>query len=75
MQKDSLRKILTHLQNENLKFDPSTGSGPKPILLKIAPDLTYEQIDDVIDLALEIMASHKGFEGFSYYFEYKLILC
>lgn len=27
---------------------------PKPILLKIAPDLTQEQIDDVIDLAIEI---------------------
>ena len=27
---------------------------PKPILLKIAPDLTQEQIDDVIDLAMEI---------------------
>ena len=27
---------------------------PKPLLLKIAPDLTQEQIDDVIDLALEI---------------------
>ncbi|MEO5947169.1 MAG: quinone-dependent dihydroorotate dehydrogenase [Chitinophagaceae bacterium] len=53
-EKDSLRKILTHLQNENIKFDPSTGSGPKPILLKIAPDLTSEQIDDVIELALEI---------------------
>ena len=26
----------------------------KPILLKIAPDLTQEQLDDVIDLALEI---------------------
>ncbi len=26
----------------------------KPILLKIAPDLTREQIDDVIDLAMEI---------------------
>ena len=26
----------------------------KPILLKIAPDLTMEQIVDVIDLALEI---------------------
>ena len=26
----------------------------KPILLKIAPDLTQDQIDDVIDLALEI---------------------
>lgn len=27
---------------------------PKPILLKIAPDLTQEQLDDVIDLAVEI---------------------
>ena len=26
----------------------------KPILLKIAPDLTFEQIDDIIDLATEI---------------------
>jgi dihydroorotate dehydrogenase len=26
----------------------------KPVLLKISPDLTDEQIDDVIDLALEI---------------------
>ena len=26
----------------------------KPILLKIAPDLTREQLDDVIDLAMEI---------------------
>ena len=53
-EKDSLRKILVNLQNLNAKFNPSTSSGPKPILLKIAPDLTTEQIDDVIDLALEI---------------------
>ena len=26
----------------------------KPVLLKIAPDLTREQLDDVIDLAMEI---------------------
>ena len=53
-EKDALHKILTNLQKQNSKFNPSTGSGPKPILLKIAPDLTKEQIDDVIDLALEI---------------------
>lgn len=47
--KDSLRKILTNLQSQN-----STFKNQKSILLKIAPDLTYEQIDDVIDLALEI---------------------
>jgi len=53
-EKDALHKILTNLQSQNSKVNPSTGSGPKPILLKIAPDLTTEQIDDVINLALEI---------------------
>jgi dihydroorotate dehydrogenase len=48
-EKESLRKILTHLQTLNKKF-----AQQKPILLKIAPDLTWEQVDDVIDLAKEI---------------------
>jgi len=48
-EKESLRKILTHLQELNKNF-----SQQRPILLKIAPDLTNEQIDDVIDLAKEI---------------------
>ena len=48
-EKESLRKILTHLQMIN-----NAKAKAKPILLKIAPDLTKEQIDDVIDLAIEI---------------------
>ncbi len=48
-EKDALRKILSHLQTIN-RQQPL----PKPLLLKIAPDLTQEQIDDVIDLAMEI---------------------
>ena len=49
-EKDALRKILVNLQEiQNSKL-----KSQKPILLKIAPDLTQEQIDDVIDLALEI---------------------
>lgn len=48
-EKDSLRKILRHLQMIN-----NGKAISKPILLKIAPDLTQEQIDDVVDLALEI---------------------
>jgi dihydroorotate dehydrogenase len=48
-EKESLRKILSHLQTINNSYPH-----PRPILLKIAPDLTVEQIDDVIDLALEI---------------------
>ncbi|MBC7829358.1 MAG: quinone-dependent dihydroorotate dehydrogenase [Chitinophagaceae bacterium] len=48
-EKDALRKILSHLQAINLQ-QPTQ----KPLLLKIAPDLNWKQVDDVIDLALEI---------------------
>jgi dihydroorotate dehydrogenase len=48
-EKGSLRKILLHLQMIN-----NGKALSKPIFLKIAPDLSREQIDDVIDLALEI---------------------
>ena len=48
-EKESLRKILSHLQTIN-----EAQQQPRPLLLKIAPDLTQEQIDDVIELALEI---------------------
>jgi dihydroorotate dehydrogenase len=48
-EKDSLRKILSHLQTINAQQ-----LNPTPLLLKIAPDLTDEQLNDVIDLAMEI---------------------
>lgn len=48
-EKESLRKILRHLQMIN-----NGKAVAKPILLKIAPDLSTEQLNDVIDLALEI---------------------
>ena len=43
--KEPLMNLLTELKNANLKK-----STPKPILLKIAPDLTNEQLDDVIEI-------------------------
>jgi dihydroorotate dehydrogenase len=48
-QKDSLRKILSHLQNLNFNKEH-----PKRVLLKISPDLNESEIDDIIDLAIEI---------------------
>jgi dihydroorotate dehydrogenase len=48
-EKESLRKILSHLQIIN-----ATKPKQKPLLLKIAPDLTREQLDDIIELAFEI---------------------
>jgi len=48
-QKDSLKKILTHLQEIN-NLKPIK----RPLLLKISPDLSQNELDDIIDLAQEI---------------------
>jgi dihydroorotate dehydrogenase len=48
-EKESLRKIIRHLQMIN-----NARAQAKPIFLKIAPDLNKDQIDDVISLAMEI---------------------
>ncbi len=48
-QKDSLRKILTHLQEMNKQKNIQ-----RPLLLKISPDLATNELDDIIDLAMEI---------------------
>lgn len=44
-EKAPLMELLNHLQNLN-KNKPA----PKPILLKIAPDLTNEQLDDIVEI-------------------------
>jgi dihydroorotate dehydrogenase len=47
-EKSSLSRIFGSLQNIN-----QGKSKPKPILLKIAPDLTHEQLDDIISIVAE----------------------
>jgi len=47
-EKEPLTKLLQVLQNENFKKQKA-----KPILLKIAPDLTDEQLLDIIDIVNE----------------------
>ncbi|MES2837760.1 MAG: quinone-dependent dihydroorotate dehydrogenase [Bacteroidota bacterium] len=44
-EKEPLQKLLDGLQKLNL-----AKANPKPILLKIAPDLTDSQLDDIIDV-------------------------
>ena len=51
-EKEPLKKLLLHLQNVNLSYP-----NPKPILLKIAPDLSNEQLDDVIEIVNETKLS------------------
>ena len=47
-EKEPLKKLLMRLQKLN-----QSKQKPKPILLKIAPDLTNEQLDDVIEIVME----------------------
>ncbi|MDP4147923.1 MAG: quinone-dependent dihydroorotate dehydrogenase [Bacteroidota bacterium] len=52
-EKDALRRILTNLQAVGRQLSGEKGKS-RPLLLKIAPDLGWQQIDEIIDLALEI---------------------
>ena len=45
-EKEPLTHLLSSLQDLNLKKDR-----PKPLLLKIAPDLSPEQLDDIVEIA------------------------
>lgn len=47
-EKEPLTNLLSELQQMNTQKDKR-----KPILLKIAPDLTNEQLDDIIDIVSE----------------------
>ncbi len=44
--KEPLLNLLSALKNLNLEL-----GSPKPILLKIAPDLSNEQLDDIVEIA------------------------
>ena len=47
--KEPLRKLLQHLKILNTKREKG-----KPILLKIAPDLTNNQLDDILEIVKEV---------------------
>ena len=46
--KEPLRQLMLRLQDENQR-----GSSPRPLLLKIAPDLQEGQLNDIVDIAME----------------------
>ncbi len=53
-----LRDLLTALQAENAKLARKLGREKHPMLLKIAPDLSYREIDGILEVLLEL-----GFDG------------
>jgi dihydroorotate dehydrogenase len=47
-EKEPLKKLLAHIKDLS-----RAKQNPKPVLLKIAPDLTTEQLDDIVDILIE----------------------
>ena len=52
-EKEPLKRILNRLMELRTNRQLKVGSSQKPILLKIAPDLTNEQLDDIINIVRE----------------------
>ena len=51
-EKEPLKQLLLALQEQNSKMPK-----PKPLLLKIAPDLNEAQLNDIIEIAIEARLS------------------
>jgi dihydroorotate dehydrogenase len=51
-EKTLLKGLLQAIQDENRRLARATGHLPKPVLVKIAPDMDFAQADDIIDVAL-----------------------
>lgn len=49
-----LRDLLQTIRNENLSQAKKLGRDPHPLLLKIAPDLSFKEIDEVVGVLLEL---------------------
>lgn len=52
-EKGPLLEILNRLQQVNVELAASTGNPVRPVFLKIAPDLSNDQLNDVVDVIRE----------------------
>jgi len=50
--REPLLALLAALQQENQRLAAQQSGRPKPILVKIAPDLNDQQVEDVVEIAL-----------------------
>lgn len=49
-----LSDLLSTLRDENLAYAKKLGRRPHPMLLKIAPDLSFKEIDQIIEVLLDL---------------------
>ena len=51
-ERDLLQGLLRAIQEKNHELGSSHGHLPKPVLLKIAPDMEFSQADDIVSVAM-----------------------
>jgi dihydroorotate dehydrogenase len=51
-EKRLLKELLQAIQNKNRELAHGAGQMRKPVLVKIAPDMEFTQLDDIIDVAV-----------------------
>jgi dihydroorotate dehydrogenase len=49
-----LRDLLSTLRDENQAYAKKLGHNPHPLLLKIAPDLSFKEIDQILTVLLDL---------------------
>ncbi|HWP23127.1 MAG TPA: quinone-dependent dihydroorotate dehydrogenase [Candidatus Binatia bacterium] len=54
-EKNLLRDLLSAVQEENRRLAGRTGIDPKPVFVKIAPDMDFAQVDEIIEV---VTAAH-----------------
>lgn len=52
--KTYLHDLLLALRNENQSYAKKLGHEPHPLLLKIAPDLSYPELDQILEVLLDL---------------------
>ena len=48
-----LRDLLSVLREENISYAKKLGHDPHPLLVKIAPDLSYKEIDEIVAVLVD----------------------
>ena len=51
-QRDLLQGLLRAIQEKNYQLSSRSGTTPKPVLVKIAPDMDFSQADDIAGVAM-----------------------
>jgi dihydroorotate dehydrogenase len=50
--RDLLQGLLRAIQEKNYQLSSRSGQTPKPVLVKIAPDMDFSQADDIVGVAM-----------------------